>query len=276
MSNISESTDQEPELEEPPLEVLYRDERCIAVNKPPALLVHKTQQAPGENRALMQLLRDQIGQHVYTVHRLDRATSGAILFALDSDASRQICNAFREKTVQKHYLAVVRGWLATPELSVDMPLLSENRKESLPASTHFKSLAQMALDIPIGSYSTTRFSLLEASPETGRRHQIRRHLKHSNHPIIGDSNHGDSAYNVFAREKLGATRLMLHARSITIILPWENEPRTIIAPVEEGFSAVCERLGWQTPLADYLKSTSSISKNSVALGGITPPAPREP
>lgn len=237
---------------EPVIPVLYQDDYIVAVDKPHALLVHKTRQAPGESRALMQLLRDQMGRHVYTVHRLDRATSGVILFALDSATARTLCESFREREVSKRYLAVTRGWLEPEEQTFDMPLLSENRLQSQPASTHFRSLARASHQVPMGRYPSARFSLLEASPLSGRRHQIRRHLKHLNHPIIGDSNHGDSTYNAYARNRLDNQRLLLHAYQLTVWLPWLGEkPLCVKAELPACFRAVCEKLGWAQAISAF-------------------------
>ncbi|WP_110692772.1 pseudouridine synthase [Salinicola halophyticus] len=236
-----------------PLAVIYRDARLIAVAKPPGMLVHRTALARGETRFVMQTLRDQIGQHVYPVHRLDRPTGGVLLFALDSDAAAALSLAFTEQQMTKRYLAVVRGW--GPEtVSVDAPLREEDGtrpKAEMPAQaalTHFRRLATVEIPVAVDRYPHSRYSLMEARPETGRRHQIRRHLAHCGHPIINDAKHGKGLHNRYFRDHLDCPHLLLAAVFLQFRHPFEGRTLTLEAAPDNHFSALLTRFGWQAHL----------------------------
>lgn len=235
-----------PETPEPPLEILYRDERVIAIHKPSGLLVHRSPIDRRETRFAIQLLRDQIGQHVYPAHRIDRPTSGILLFGLDEEAGSKLSVLFQEREIQKTYLAVVRGHI--PETgTIDSPLhkyedadghiKSEETQEAL---THYKRLATTELPYPTERYETTRYSLVELYPHTGRRHQIRRHLAHIRHPIIGDVRHGCNKANKLARQNCGIHRLLLAATDISFPHPFEDTTVTIHCPLEESFQSALQ------------------------------------
>ncbi|MCG5530378.1 pseudouridine synthase [Halorhodospira halochloris] len=227
------------------LQVLYKDERMVAVYKPNNLLVHRT----GIDRdrvAAVQLVRDQLaGQWVYPVHRLDRATAGVLLFALDPDAAGKIAAAFREQRVVKRYRAVVRGWIEQGG-RVDKPLGRGRRGEGgdpQPAVTEFKPLAWAELPTPVSRYSTARYTCIDLWPRSGRRHQLRRHLKSLSHPIIGDTTHGDSAHNSLFRELFGVWRLMLMATEICLPHPEDAQPIRITAQPDKEWQYVLRQLG---------------------------------
>jgi tRNA pseudouridine65 synthase len=195
------------------LRVLWQDEHLVAVHKPAGWLVHRTGLDAHETRFVMQTLRDQLGRHVYPVHRLDKGTSGVLVMALSSDAARGMAQVFEARLASKHYLAMVRGW-PEREACVDHPLKPDDAPADAPAQealTRFKRVATLQLDVPVDRYPTTRVALVEAWPETGRRHQIRRHLKHLAHPIMGDATHGKGAHNRWWAQYLGINRLWLHA-----------------------------------------------------------------
>ena len=204
------------------LEILYRDNYLAAVNKPAGLLVHRTGLDAGETRFAVQLLRDQIGQPVWPVHRLDKGTSGVLLFALDAMTAGAMGRAFESGDgVQKTYHAIVRGWPADSGL-IDHPLrrmpddTRTGREEVQDAQTRFRTLERHELPIPQGNFPATRCALVELLPLTGRRHQLRRHMKHIAHPIIGDATHGKGPLNRAVAEFLGVQRLWLHASSICL------------------------------------------------------------
>jgi tRNA pseudouridine65 synthase len=178
----------------------------------------------------LELVRDQIGAYVYPVHRLDRATSGVLLFALTPDAARELGTAFARGAVKKRYLALVRGVLAD-HLRLDHPLSQEDGKAPQSAVTSFRMLARYG-----------RYSLVEAAPETGRTHQIRRHLKHLSCPIIGDVRYGKGEHNRLFRTHYGFHRLALHAASITLDDPATRRTVTISAPVPEILAKTLEAL----------------------------------
>ena len=208
-----------------PLQVLWQDERLVAVHKPAGWLVHRTWLDAHETRFVMQTLRDQLGRHVYPVHRLDKGTSGVLLMALDPDAARAMTQLFETRQTSKGYVALVRGWPA-PEVRVDHALKPDDAPDdALPqdAVTRFQRLATLQLDVPVDRYPSTRVALVQAQPETGRRHQIRRHLKHLAHPIIGDATHGKGAHNRWWAEQLGQQRLWLHAGRLAFVHPFSSQ-----------------------------------------------------
>lgn len=217
-----------PPSNHPPLPILWRDEHLIAIHKPAGWLVHRTGLDAGETRIVVQALRDQIGgQHVFPVHRLDKGTDGVLLLALHAEAARTTMSAFAEQRVEKRYLALVRGW-APEGVEVDHPLRPDDAPPDAPAQsaqTTFRCLAR--LDWPLAQdprFASTRASLVEARPHTGRRHQIRRHLKHIAHPIVGDATHGKGPLNRWWAERLGGPRLWLHAWQLTVPHPVGGAP----------------------------------------------------
>ncbi len=202
------------------LDIIYRDEHLVAINKPDALLVHRTRRA-GDVLAALQILRDQIGRSVYPAHRLDRATSGVLLFALDPASASRLCALFAERRVRKTYRAVVRG-RAPDEGVIDHPVVDEEERIPREALSRFKCLEVLTLDGEVEGRPAV-YSLVEVEPETGRRHQIRRHLKHINHPIIGDTQYGRGAHNRYFRAQFEIYRLLLHARALTLPHPVTGE-----------------------------------------------------
>lgn len=219
-----------------PFTILYEDEWLVAIDKPAGILVHRT--GISEDKVfVLQLLRDQLGgQRIYTTHRLDRGTSGVLVFAKSTEAARHLGEQFMGKTVQKSYWTMVRGWLHEPG-TIDYALADkETGKGHLDAVTHYTPLGRSEIDAPIGlRYKTARFSLVEACPETGRRHQIRKHFAHINHPVIGDVRHGDVKQNKYFRDVFHFKRMMLHACWIRFDHPETGAPITIQAKAGEDF-----------------------------------------
>jgi tRNA pseudouridine65 synthase len=236
-----------------PLPILYQDEHLVAVNKPSGLLVHRTNLDRHEKEIAMHLVRDQLGQWVYPFHRLDKATSGVLLFALDKETARLMTQSFTDVRVTKSYLAVVRGFTKEGE-RIDHPLreitdkmTGQNANRDRPgkeAVTEYRRLAVVELPHPVGRYATSRYSLIKASPLTGRNHQIRRHLKHIFHPVIGDTAYGDGKHNEFFRRQLDCRRLLLHAREIGFVHPYVRRSISIEAPLDNAFSELLEALQW--------------------------------
>ena len=243
------------------LKILYRDEHLVAIDKPSGLLVHKTYLARKETHFAMQMLRDQLGQYVYPVHRLDRPTSGVLLFALSSESARLMSEVFVGRQIRKGYLAITRGYLEGADI-LDYPLKEEldkvadkfadQDKEAQEAVTHWQGLATTEVDQPVGRYATSRYSLVAMAPQTGRKHQLRRHMAHLRHPIVGDTTHGDGAHNKFFRDHFDCRRLLLHAGQLQFPHPITSEAVDIHAPLDETFAGVCEALGWDVPTAPPL------------------------
>ena len=222
-----------------PLEILYEDDSLIAINKPHGLLVHRTKIAADATEFAVQLLRDQIGQRVFPVHRLDRKTSGVLLFAKTEAANSYMQQRFLNKELSKTYHALVRGYTKA-EGTIDYALTDASNKTKA-AVTHYKMLEQYELDLPFGKHNTSRYSLVELAPETGRFHQLRKHMAHIFHPIIGDRPHGCNKQNRLWKEKYGMDKMLLHASR----LEFRNENGldiTIAAPKSQLFQEVLAML----------------------------------
>lgn len=208
-----------------PFEILFEDEHLVAINKPWGILVHRT--GISEDRVfVLQLLRDQLGgQYLYPAHRLDRGTSGVLLFGKNAEAARLLGEQMMDKSVTKKYLAIVRGW--PPETgTIDYALEDKETRPGLflPAITHYKKLKSAVIDAAIGlRYPTARFSLMEIAPETGRRHQIRKHFAHVRYPIIGDTRHGDVKQNAYFKAHFNSKRMYLHAQTLQFLHPATQE-----------------------------------------------------
>lgn len=231
------------------LSVIYQDDDCVAIDKPAGLLVHRTSLDTQATQFAMQMLRDQLQRLVYPVHRLDRATSGVLLFGFSSDIARSLTEQFAQRTTSKTYVAVVRGWCEDAG-RIDLPLKdpiderNDARKHAVEreASTRFTTLERFEIPLSDGRHPTSRYSLLELKPKTGRRHQIRRHLKHVSHPIVGDTTHGDHRHNKRLREKLSLHRMLLAATELCLTHPNTHEPLHLRAPRGAEFDMLLDQL----------------------------------
>jgi tRNA pseudouridine65 synthase len=236
------------------LDILYRDDYLVAINKPSGLLVHRSNIDRHETRFALQSLRDQIGQRVYPLHRLDKPTSGVLLFALDTDSARQVGLQFERNEVVKRYIAVVRGW--PPKTGViDHPLSRQfddyGRRFSadipptpLPAVTEFRRLACVELPEAVDHYPTSRYALVTLTPKSGRQHQLRRHMKHIAHPIIGDATWGKGLHNRFFQQRFGCRRMLLACAQLGLRHPQGSSALSIAAPLDNCFADVIRALGW--------------------------------
>jgi len=218
------------------LDILYIDDYLAIVNKPAGWLVHRTPLDKGETRFVLQTLRDQIGQRVWPVHRLDKGTSGVLVFALNADVARTLGQAFESgEGLEKTYRALVRGWPVDEGL-IDHPLrrmpddMRSQREEVQNAQTRFVTVSRGELPLPQGDFPSTRIAHLQLQALTGRRHQLRRHMKHMAHPIIGDATHGKGPLNRAIAEHLGIQRLWLHAMCLEMRHPVSLEQLAIAAP----------------------------------------------
>jgi tRNA pseudouridine65 synthase len=239
---------------EPGLPVLYRDPWLVAVNKPAGLLVHRSPIDRHERRFAVQMLRDQLGTRVYPVHRLDKPTSGALVFALDPGTARELSGQFAAQQVRKTYLAIVRGWPAesgTVDYALadvaDAVLGKDGSGDCRAAVTDFRRLATVELPRRVDRYPTSRYALLELRPHTGRRHQLRRHLAHLSHPIIGDTTYGKARHNRLFADMFGTRRLLLACVRLQFSHPASGAVITVDAPPAEDFSGLMQSLGWTLP-----------------------------
>ncbi|SFT43609.1 tRNA pseudouridine65 synthase [Lishizhenia tianjinensis] len=222
------------------LDVLYQDEHYVAVNKPTGLLVHRTNLASDAEEFALQIVRDQTQKHLYPIHRLDRKTSGVLLFAFSSEAAQKMQETLAFTETQKRYVAIVRGHFPE-EIYVDHPLKNLKGKEQ-EAQTNYRCLKQSECDFPSGKFSTSRYSLIEAFPKTGRMHQIRKHCNHLRHPIIGDRPHGCNKQNKLLGERFGLEQMMLHALDFTFKHPYLKQEIIIKAPLFDEFERMLSTL----------------------------------
>ncbi|WP_294270401.1 pseudouridine synthase [uncultured Chryseobacterium sp.] len=232
------------------LEILYRDEHLIAINKPSGLLVHKSFYSGEADTYAIQELRKQIGQKVYPVHRLDRKTSGVLLFTLDRETLRAMSDQFATREVEKKYIAILRGWTKEEE-TIDYDLINENEVKQN-AVTYYRRLQTSEIDLPFLKHQTSRYSLVEAIPETGRFHQLRKHFKHILHPILGCRKHGCNKQNKLLLQTFNMTRMPLHAYQLAFTHPITNERIHVIATIDEEFKKVGDILEFD--LNAYVKN----------------------
>ena len=225
------------------LPIIFQDQYFVAINKPHNLLVHRSPIAAEENIFALQLLRDQLGQWVSPCHRIDRKTSGVLLFALDKEADKLVKKQFEAHLVQKKYLALVRGYLSETGTN-NRPLAKENG-DLQEAITHYRCLQQIELAIEVSKYPTSRYSLAEVMPETGRMHQIRRHFAQLRHYLIGDKTHGECKHNKMFEDRFGLNTMLLHASELSFIHPITNEPIHLHAKMNDEFIAILKVIGMQ-------------------------------
>lgn len=232
----------------PPIEILHQDDALVAVNKPAGMPVHRSQMVNDAAHYLVDVLREQLGGNIYLAHRLDRATSGVLLVARSSAVAAALGEQFMGREVHKRYLVVVRGWPDPAEGVIDYPL--SGARETGPrreARTRYRLLATTEVAIALGRYPQQRYAFVEAEPETGRFRQIRRHLAHIHHPVIGDCQHGRSDHNRLFKQHFACHRMLLHAASITFHHPLNGAPMTLSAPLDGEYTAILDRFGWPLP-----------------------------
>jgi len=237
------------------LSIVYQDDDIVAVYKPAGLVVHRCDSTPEDEVALLQVLRDQIGRHVYPVHRIDQPTSGIVLYGLSSIAAASLVDQFTNRRILKCYQAVVIGHIAAAR-SILTPLsASENfgidgsRLVDIPmrnAETHVRALAHFAPNWNVNGVSSCQLSLVEMTPHTGRWHQIRRHLRSVEHPVLGDRRHGDERYNDAIIDESQARlpdRMMLNASYIQFRQPTSERIIELRCDPDPTFQAIVRLLG---------------------------------
>jgi tRNA pseudouridine65 synthase len=230
------------------LDILYQDDALIAVNKPAGLAVHRSKMVGNAEEFLIDLLRDQVGGTVQLAHRLDRATSGVLLIARSSEISAALGEQFMGRHVRKKYLTVVRGWPDPEEGLIDYAL--PGSRETGPrreARTHYQRLATIEVPIELGRYPQQRYALVQAEPESGRFRQIRKHLAHIHHPVIGDCQHGRGDHNRLYKQHFGCHRMLLHAWQLRFAHPVSGNPMSIDAPLDDAYANLLARFDWKLP-----------------------------
>ncbi|MCB2195059.1 MAG: pseudouridylate synthase [Bacteroidetes bacterium] len=222
-------------------EIVYKDKDLIAINKPHGIAVHRSGYIGTDTVYAVQELRNQIGQKVFPCHRLDKKTSGVLLFTLNQEMNSLMQKLFRENKVKKKYLAIVRGYTDDSGI-IDYPLTND-RGKAQEAITEYKTLSRSEIDIPSGKFTTSRYSLVEVYPQTGRMHQIRKHFAHIYHPIIGDRPHGCNKQNKLFKERFSMTTMMLHALELRFIHPSTASEIIINADLQQEFKRTKKLLG---------------------------------
>jgi tRNA pseudouridine65 synthase len=234
------------------LSIIYQDEYLVAINKPSGLLVHRSMLDKNETQFAMQLLRDQIGQHLFPVHRLDRPTSGVLVFALSSAIARQLGEQFASQMIEKTYLAIVRGhimdagkidYALKEKLDKIADKMVKQDKPSQEAVTLFNRLDKFELPFAVSKYASARYSLVQLTPKTGRKHQLRRHLAHINHPIVGDTAHGDGKHNTFIRQQFNFNQLALTCKSMLLMHPVSEGALLLRCNLDRNILGLLEK--WQ-------------------------------
>ncbi|QDE31858.1 tRNA pseudouridine(65) synthase TruC [Shewanella polaris] len=250
-------TELDDDLHPPHIDILFEDEHIVAIHKPAGLLVHRSYLARRERFFAMQMTRDLVGCHVFPVHRLDRPTSGVLLFAKSSEVARLLCEQFANHCIKKHYLAIVRGNMHESgtldyALKQEFDVLGDKHvdpnKAAQEAVTEYQPLLNTEIPFSSGRYPSSRYGLIKLSPHTGRKHQLRRHMAHLRHPIVGDTTHGDGKQNKFFREHFAINRLWLIAKSLQFIHPVTQQPMHIETELELEWLTIFKEFGWDDDL----------------------------
>ena len=227
------------------LDILYQDDALLAVNKPAGLPVHRSKMIGPADAFLIDVLREQVGGELFLAHRLDRATSGVLLVARSARVAAALGEQFMGREVHKRYLAVVRGWPDPAEGVVDYAL--PGSRETGPrrdARTAYRCVATVEVPIPLGRYPQQRYALVLAEPESGRFRQIRKHMAHIHHPVIGDCQHGRGDHNRLYKQHFGCHRMLLHAWQLRLVHPLDGTPLALTAGLDAPFASLLARLGW--------------------------------
>ncbi len=215
------------------LEIVYQDDFLIVINKPNGLLVHKSKYANEANEYAVQVLRDQVGTKVWPCHRIDRKTSGVLVFTLNQEMNSLIQQQFANSQINKTYWAIVRGY-TDDDGSIDYALTNDKGKTQ-EAITRYKTIKRSEIPLALGKHNTSRYSLVEVYPQHGRMHQIRKHFAHISHPIIGDRPHGCNKQNRLFKQQWNVTNMMLHAKELEINHPYTNHTIHFSASLSESF-----------------------------------------
>lgn len=226
-----------------PLEILFRDRHYIAIIKPFGLLVHRTAIAEHHKNFVLQILRNQIRGWIYPIHRLDGPTTGVLVFGLHKKAASKLNDLFRKRSLKKTYYALVRGH-APDKGIIDHPVLKHGNKYPQNAITEYQTVAKGILSIAQFGYEQLYYSLVRVTPHTGRMHQIRKHLKHINFPIICDKKYGDWRHNKLFYREFGINNLFLLAKKLQFIHPYTDETIVIEAPFSDDLIQIGQHFGW--------------------------------
>jgi tRNA pseudouridine65 synthase len=228
-----------------PFQVLYEDSELLAINKPNDLIVHQSKFGGKiDEKSLCQIINQDRDEHVFLVHRLDRKTSGVLLFAKNKEIIPLLQKQFQENRIEKTYRAIVRGHIKENG-EINSPIKPEDKKEYKDALTLYTPLSQITVDIPVEPYPQSRYTLLELKPKTGRTHQLRKHCNKIAHPIIGDPKYGNRHHNHMFMEKFNTNKLFLHAYSLQFLHPISGKKIFIQAPLPLFWEETFEYQKWK-------------------------------
>lgn len=229
--------------------VIFEDEYILCVSKPNNMLVHHAfhSRNVADETSLLQQIETEKGIKTYPIHRLDRKTSGIILLAKNKSFVAKFQEMFTNNTIQKTYFGVVRGF--APEIKIiDSPVKGRDANVHKDALTHLKTLANVTLDIPVKPYDTSRYSLVELKPKTGRMHQLRVHANKISHPLIGDAKYGDKNHDLMFTENFNCKNLFLHAGKLEFTHPFTAEKLQLKADFPKDWTTIFEHFSWENPL----------------------------
>lgn len=229
-------------------QILHHDDDLVAIHKPPGFHVHQPEfprRRVSNDVICLTNLRDQIGKYLFPVHRIDVATEGVLVFALNKSAATVMSQGFREGGIEKTYFALVRGWTLDSD-TIDIPLELDSTGDAVAARTRYRTHTRIELLEAVGKrHQSARYSLVEAWPETGRYHQVRRHFARLSHPLVGDREHGDSHHNRFFRERLDLPGLWLKAMAISFRHPVSGQKVSIQSDWNERWRGMFRKLNIQ-------------------------------
>ena len=231
------------------LEIIFEDEYILCVHKPNNVLVHHAfhSRNVAEEDSLLQLIKNELGIKVYPIHRLDRKTSGIILLAKETHFVSKFQELFTNNEINKTYYGIVRGF--SPETkTIDSPVKGRDANVHKEALTHLKTLEKVTLNIPVKPYDSSRYSLVELSPKTGRMHQLRVHSNKISHPLIGDPKYGDKNHDLMFEENFGWKNMFLHAGKLDFKHPFTTEKLTLKATFPKDWVTLFEEFSWGNPL----------------------------
>ncbi|MCG1036793.1 pseudouridine synthase [Polaribacter sargassicola] len=231
------------------LDIIFEDNYIICVNKPNNILVHHAHHSRNvaEENSLLQLILEEKGIKVYPIHRLDRKTSGIILLAKETQYVSKFQELFTNNLIQKTYFGIVRGF--SPETkTIDSPVKGRDAKVHKDALTFLKTLEQITLEIPVKPYDSSRYSLIELLPKTGRMHQLRVHTNKISHPLIGDPKYGDKNHNMMFEENFTCKNMFLHAGKLEFQHPFTNDKMLLKAVFPKDWSILFQKFSWKNPL----------------------------
>ncbi|MCB9359758.1 MAG: pseudouridine synthase [Flavobacteriales bacterium] len=227
------------------IEILYEDEFIVVVNKPNDVLMYPSYYARNiKDATLVELLNKQLQVKTSPLHRLDRKTSGVVIFGKSAEVAKVFEKLFAQHQIEKTYLAIVRGFCEN-EGVIGTPIKNNDTGVYKDALTTYKTITTYEWEMPVTPYDKSRYSLIELAPKTGRMHQLRKHLNKINHPIIGDHKYGDRNYNKTFTHEFGFDKLLLHAKQLNFTHPLTNKEMEINASIPDNWNAVLKTFNWK-------------------------------